>query len=60
MIDSFANEELSKLGSDSTSQRIVVSKLVSNQRKFGDWLQTRGRESIASRLNGSDQQQWSL
>ncbi|NKF30690.1 hypothetical protein HER21_29970, partial [Pseudomonas sp. BGM005] len=50
MIDALANEELSKLGSDSTSQRIVVSKLVSNQRKFGDWLQTRGRESIASRL----------
>ncbi|ARO26902.1 peptidase C48 family domain-containing protein (plasmid) [Rhizobium sp. TAL182] len=60
MIDSFANEELSKLGPDSTSQRRVVWRLASNQRKFSDWLQTRGRESIASRLNGSDQQQWSL
>nr|WP_237357949.1 Ulp1 family isopeptidase [Rhizobium phaseoli] len=60
MIDSFANEELSKLGPDSTSQRRVVWRLASTQRKFSDWLQTRGRESIASRLNGSDQQQWSL
>ncbi|MBB2802802.1 UNVERIFIED_ORG: hypothetical protein GGE36_005881, partial [Rhizobium etli] len=51
MIDSFANEELSKLGPDSTSQRRVVWRLASNQRKFSDWLQTRGRESIASRLN---------
>ncbi|WP_345774740.1 Ulp1 family isopeptidase [Rhizobium sp. C104] len=60
MIDGFANEELSKLGSDSTSKRKGVSRLASNQRKFSAWLQTRGRESIASRLNGSDQQQWSL
>ncbi|ACE93952.1 Ulp1 family isopeptidase [Rhizobium phaseoli] len=60
MIDALANEELSKLGSASTSKRRVVWRLASNQRKFSDWLQTRGRESIASRLNGSDQQQWSL
>ncbi|RDJ02855.1 hypothetical protein B5K05_29455, partial [Rhizobium phaseoli] len=60
MIDALANEELSKLGPDSTSQRRVVWRLASTQRKFSDWLQTRGRESIASRLNGSDQQQWSL
>ncbi|WP_225897254.1 hypothetical protein, partial [Rhizobium phaseoli] len=55
MIDALANEELSKLGSASTSKRRVVWRLASNQRKFSDWLQTRGRESIASRLNGSDQ-----
>ncbi|MCK1738334.1 hypothetical protein IVA79_31180 [Bradyrhizobium sp. 138] len=60
MIDGLANEERSKLGSDSASQRKEVSKLASNQRKFSDWLRTRGRGSIASRLNGSDQQKWSL
>ncbi|WP_425375994.1 Ulp1 family isopeptidase [Rhizobium acidisoli] len=60
MIDGFAKEELSKLGSDSTSKRQVARNVASNQRKFSAWLQTRGRESIASRLNGSDQQQWSL
>ncbi|MCJ9697613.1 hypothetical protein MOV76_39435, partial [Rhizobium sp. PRIMUS64] len=60
IIDALANEELSKLGSASTSKRQVARNVASNQRKFSDWLQTRGRESIASRLNGSDQQQWSL
>ncbi|WP_420493390.1 Ulp1 family isopeptidase [Rhizobium etli] len=60
MIDSFANEELSKLGSGSTSKRNVVWTIASNQRKFSNWLQTRGRESIASRLNGSEMQQRSL
>nr|WP_245449920.1 Ulp1 family isopeptidase [Rhizobium leguminosarum] len=60
MIDGFAKEELSKLGPDSTSQRRVVLKLASNQRRFSDWLQTTGRESIASRLNGSEMQKWSL
>ncbi|MCJ9697565.1 hypothetical protein MOV76_39160, partial [Rhizobium sp. PRIMUS64] len=60
MIDSFANQELSKLGSGSTSKRNVVWTIASNQRKFSNWLQTRGRESIASRLNGSEMQQRSL
>ncbi|MCK1546169.1 hypothetical protein IVB12_30560 [Bradyrhizobium sp. 179] len=60
MIDGLANEELSKLGPDSTSQRKAVRNMAINQRRFSDWLQTRGRESIASRLNGSDQQKWSL
>ncbi|WP_438270095.1 Ulp1 family isopeptidase [Rhizobium leguminosarum] len=60
MIDGFANQELSKLGSDSTSKRQVAWNLASNQRKFSNWLQTRGRESIASRLNGSEMQQRSL
>ncbi|WP_373683250.1 Ulp1 family isopeptidase [Rhizobium leguminosarum] len=60
MIDGFANEERSKLGSDSTSKRQVVRNVASNLRNFSNWLQTRGRESIASRVNGSDQQQWSL
>lgn len=31
-----------------------------HQRRFSDWLQTTGRESIASRLNGDDEQKWSL
>ncbi|WP_346426510.1 Ulp1 family isopeptidase, partial [Rhizobium sp. CCGE 510] len=60
IIDDLAKEELSKLGPDSTSQRKVIWNLTNNRRRFGNWLQTRGRESIASRLNGSDQQQWSL
>ncbi|ANM20126.1 peptidase C48 family domain-containing protein (plasmid) [Rhizobium sp. N541] len=60
MIDSFANQELSKLGSGSTSKRNVVWTIASNQRKFSNWLQSKGRESIASRLNGSEMQQRSL
>ncbi|WP_432431803.1 Ulp1 family isopeptidase [Rhizobium leguminosarum] len=60
MIDGFAKEELSKLGSDSTSKRNVVWNLASNQRKFSDWLQREGRESIVSRLTGTDEQRQSL
>ncbi|WP_245487162.1 Ulp1 family isopeptidase [Rhizobium acidisoli] len=55
MIDGFAKEERSKRGSDSTSR-----KNASNLRKFSDWLQREGRESIVSRLTGTDEQQQSL
>ncbi|MBP2484297.1 hypothetical protein JOH50_000024 [Rhizobium leguminosarum] len=55
VIDSLAKEELSKFGPVPTSRNNT-----SHQRKFSAWLQREGRESIASRLNGSDQQQWSL
>ncbi|KPH04184.1 hypothetical protein AOG23_34745, partial [Rhizobium acidisoli] len=60
MIDGFANEELSKLGPDSTSKRKGVLNLASNQRRFSSWLQKNGRGSIGSRLTGSDEQQQSL
>ncbi|MFG3591484.1 Ulp1 family isopeptidase [Bradyrhizobium sp. RDI18] len=62
VIDGLANEELSKLGSDPTSQsrRKTVRNTASAQRKFSDWLRTTGRKSIASRINGNDQQQLSL
>ncbi|ANL55936.1 Ulp1 family isopeptidase [Rhizobium phaseoli] len=60
IIDALANEERSKLGSASTSKRNVVLNMASNQRKFSAWLQREGRESIVSRLTGTDQQQQSL
>ncbi|QAS81141.1 hypothetical protein CO657_24645 (plasmid) [Rhizobium acidisoli] len=60
IIDDLAKEELSKLGSDSTSKRNVVWSLASNRRKFSDWLQREGRESIVSRLTGTDEQRQSL
>ncbi|WP_183613819.1 Ulp1 family isopeptidase [Rhizobium leguminosarum] len=60
IIDDLAKEALSKLGSNSTSKRNVVWNMASNQRKFSDWLQREGRESIVSRLTGTDQQRQSL
>ncbi|WP_210066520.1 Ulp1 family isopeptidase [Rhizobium leguminosarum] len=60
IIDDLAKEALSKLGSNSTSKRNVVWNMASNQRKFSAWLQREGRESIVSRLTGTDQQQQSL
>ncbi|KPH04148.1 hypothetical protein AOG23_34915, partial [Rhizobium acidisoli] len=55
IIDSLVNEELSKLGPVSTSR-----KNASGQRKFSAWLKREGRESIVSRLTGSDEQRRSL
>ncbi|WP_373683251.1 Ulp1 family isopeptidase, partial [Rhizobium leguminosarum] len=60
IIDGLANKELSKLGPDSTSKRKVVQNMAINQRKFSAWLKREGRESISSRLTGSDEQQRSL
>ncbi|MET2831126.1 Ulp1 family isopeptidase [Mesorhizobium shangrilense] len=62
IINGLANDELSKLGSDRTSRqrRKPIQDNASGQRRFSDWLQTTGRESIVSRINGSDQQQRSL
>lgn len=60
IIDGLVNEELSKLGAGSATQRRVATNTARHQRRFSDWLQTRGRESIASRLNGDDEQKWSL
>ncbi|MDX8480830.1 Ulp1 family isopeptidase [Mesorhizobium sp. VK24D] len=61
VIDGLAKEQVSKLGNDSTrQQRQAVAKIAWELRRFSDWLQKEGRGSIASRINGSDQQQRSL
>lgn len=60
LIEGLAHQELTKLGMDSTRQRDNALKIASKQRKFSDWLRQGGRESIVSRVNGSDVQKWSL
>lgn len=60
LIEGLANEELSKLDPGSQHRRKTIQGTASAQRKFSDWLRTEGRESIASRINGNNEQQRSL
>ncbi|MGY4198776.1 hypothetical protein [Bradyrhizobium sp. USDA 4520] len=60
LIAGLANEELSKLDSSSQNRRRTIQSTASAQRKFGDWLRTEGKASIASRINGNNEQQRSL
>ncbi|MBA1142409.1 Ulp1 family isopeptidase [Mesorhizobium neociceri] len=61
IIEGLKEDSLRNLGPDSTSeQKKIVRNVASHQRKFSDWLQTKEKGSITSRLNGSDQLQRSL
>ncbi|WP_375779237.1 Ulp1 family isopeptidase [Bradyrhizobium sp. ma5] len=61
MIDDATNEALRKLGPAATAkERAPFLKIASNQRKLSEWLQREGKESIASRLNGNEQQKKQL
>ncbi|WP_235999959.1 Ulp1 family isopeptidase [Bradyrhizobium uaiense] len=61
IIDGATNEALGKLGLEATAkERAPILSIASNQRKLSDWLKREGRESIASRLNGSEQQEKQL
>lgn len=58
LIHGLVNEELR--GQVSEQKKKTVRNTASAQRKFSDWLRTEGRESIASRINGDNEQQRSL
>ncbi|WFU14875.1 Ulp1 family isopeptidase [Bradyrhizobium sp. CB3481] len=61
VIDGMLKEALDELGPNATRrQKLNVSRQASELRRFSDWLQREARESIVSRLTGSDQQQRSL
>ncbi|MFB9984810.1 hypothetical protein ACFFNA_35190 [Mesorhizobium kowhaii] len=61
IIDDATNEALRKLGPAATAkERAPILKIASNQRKLSDWLKREGKESIASRLNGNEQQKKQL
>ncbi len=60
LIEGLANEELSKLDPSSQHRRKTIQGTASAQRKFSDWLRAEGKESIASRINGNNEQQRSL
>ncbi|MDI3567401.1 Ulp1 family isopeptidase [Bradyrhizobium sp. Arg816] len=60
IIDGLEEAELSMLKPEETSRRKVVQDLAGNQRRFGAWLQRKGRGSIVSRLTGTSEQQKSL
>ncbi|WP_253626049.1 Ulp1 family isopeptidase [Bradyrhizobium sp. USDA 4515] len=60
LIAGLANEELSKLDPSSQNRRKAIQSTASAQRKFSDWLRTEGKASIASRINGNNEQQRSL
>ncbi|WP_342723517.1 Ulp1 family isopeptidase [Bradyrhizobium sp. B097] len=61
MIDGLAKDALRKLGPGATrEQKHQISRISSSQRGFSDWLQRERRGSIASRLNGTPQQERSL
>lgn len=57
VIDAICREDLSKLEPD---ERIKAQHVASRQRRFSDWLRREAKESIVSRLIGSDQQRQSL
>ncbi|MFC3320394.1 Ulp1 family isopeptidase [Mesorhizobium cantuariense] len=62
IIDGLVSDDLSKLGSDPASQnrKKTIQNTASYQRSFSDWLQSTGRESIVSRINGTERQRRSL
>ncbi|WP_244521639.1 Ulp1 family isopeptidase [Bradyrhizobium sp. DOA9] len=60
LIEGLANEELSKLDPSSQHKRKTIQDTASAQRKFSDWLRTEGKESIARRINGNNEQRRSL
>ncbi|SMX56439.1 conserved protein of unknown function; Putative Peptidase C48, SUMO [Bradyrhizobium sp. ORS 285] len=60
LIEGLANEELSKPNPPSRQKRAAIRDTTSAQREFSDWLRTTGRTSIASRINGNDEQRCSL
>lgn len=57
VIDAVCREDLSKLEPD---ERNKAHETASRQRRFSDWLRRENRESIVSRLTGSDEQRQSL
>ncbi|MER8383855.1 hypothetical protein NKH05_32585, partial [Mesorhizobium sp. M1399] len=55
LIEGLLNQELASLGPESTSkERIQV--ITSRRRRFSDWLRRQGKASIASRVNGNQEQ----
>ncbi|UFW91991.1 hypothetical protein BjapCC829_49445 (plasmid) [Bradyrhizobium barranii] len=60
LIEGLANDELSKLDPASQQRRRLIQNTASAQRKFSEWLRTASKESIASRINGNNEQQRSL
>ncbi|GLR46261.1 hypothetical protein GCM10007880_67790 [Mesorhizobium amorphae] len=61
IIDEATNEALRKLGPAATAkERAPILKIASNQRKLSEWLKREGKESIATGLNGNEQQKKQL
>ncbi|MDH2406032.1 hypothetical protein QCM77_39990, partial [Bradyrhizobium sp. SSUT18] len=61
IIDGATDVALGKLGPESTAkEREPILNVASNQRRLSDWLKREGRESIESRLNGSEEQEKQL
>ncbi|MBB4423684.1 hypothetical protein GGD66_002228 [Bradyrhizobium sp. CIR48] len=60
IIDGLEKAELSMLKPEETSRREVVQDLARNQRRFGAWLQRKGRGSMVSRVTGTSEQQKSF
>ncbi|WP_141343076.1 hypothetical protein [Bradyrhizobium sp. USDA 3458] len=57
VIDAIYREDSSKL---EPNERKNAQQVASRQRRFSDWLRREGKESVVSRLTGSDQQRQSL
>ncbi|MDH2348590.1 hypothetical protein QCM79_40355, partial [Bradyrhizobium sp. SSUT77] len=61
IIDGATAVALGRLGPESTAkERAPILNAASNQRRLSDWLKREGRESIESRLNGSEEQEKQL
>ncbi|MFG3594262.1 Ulp1 family isopeptidase [Bradyrhizobium sp. RDI18] len=61
IIDGATDVALGRLGPESTAkERAPILNVASNQRRLSDWLKREGRESIESRLNGSEEQEKQL
>ncbi|SDE69362.1 Ulp1 protease family, C-terminal catalytic domain [Bradyrhizobium brasilense] len=61
LIDEATNEALRRLGPAATpKERKPIIAMASNRRKLSEWLKREGKDSIASRLNGNEQQKKQL
>ncbi|MER8377630.1 hypothetical protein NKH03_34580, partial [Mesorhizobium sp. M1406] len=57
LIEGLHNQELASLGPESTSkERKPFQEITSRRRGFSEWLRRQGKASIASRVNGNQEQ----
>lgn len=56
LVDAVADEALRNLGAGATKQKkLIIQKLASIERRFSDWLQREGRQSVIDGLTGGQQ-----